>query len=87
MPTNRTKGVKGVYLELPPDLVEQLKAQARANGRTFRAECEHGLRRHLAAPPAVVTPDMPTADVNGVQPVKRPRGRPRKDKGEGHEPG
>lgn len=47
---------------------------AQANGRPIHAELEHAVRRHLASPPALVTPPLADAE---PPPVKR-RGRPPK---------
>lgn len=74
MATRRTKGAKGVYLDLPPDLAEALEREAGETGRTFREVCERRLRS--AAPP------IPGPE--GLEPVPRKVGRPRKKReGEG----
>jgi hypothetical protein len=72
MATRRTKGAKGLYLDLAPELIEALKERARESGRTLGEECEYRLR--------ATAPQIPGA--NGVEPVKRPRGRPRKERKE-----
>ncbi|WP_439628903.1 hypothetical protein [Gemmata sp.] len=55
MPSNPRKN-KGVYMELPPDLVEQVKALAERRGHTFKDEVIEGLRRHVAYPPPPPAP-------------------------------
>lgn len=74
----RAKGPENrqmVNVELPPELIDEVRRLARAAGRTFRAEVELALRRHAAAPPVVTVPAMPDA---APPQVKRPRGRPKK---------
>jgi hypothetical protein len=67
MPTDERPGRKGVYVELPLELLEEVRRLAEANGRGFRDEVQHALERHLAAPPTVRvvidTPDLPPAEV------------------------
>ena len=74
MPTNRTKGVKGVYVELPPELIDEAKQFADKRGETFREVVTEALRRHLAyppppppspAPPPPLPPPAPFADLPG----------------------
>jgi hypothetical protein len=55
-------------------LWEALVDLARANGRPIHSELDHAVRRHLASPPALVTP--PLADAPAPAPKRR--GRPRK---------
>jgi hypothetical protein len=78
MPIRPSSAVKGVYIELAPELTAQVKALAERNGRGFAAEVRHALLRHLAAPPVVTvhvdTPPLP--DVPAPEPVKK--GRPKK---------
>jgi hypothetical protein len=66
-------GKKGVYFELPVELVAELRGLAERNGRDLRSEVEHALRRHLAAPPTVRvvvdTPDLPAAEVMAESPT------------------
>jgi hypothetical protein len=81
MPTRPSKGVKGIYVELPPALVEQMRALAQRNGRPFREEAEHAFVRHLASPPTIrVETDVPALDAADAQAAaepKRPRGQPK----------
>src|SRR4051812_28134102 len=83
MPSQPRKN-KGTYVELPEDVVEGLRALARANGRAMRDELEHAARRHLAAPPVVevkvTTPPLPPAALPATAPTgdaSPPAGRPR----------
>lgn len=73
MPADDRPGRKGVYIELPVDLLAEVRALAERNGRDFRTEVEHALRRHLAAPPTVRvvvdTPDLPAAEVMTESPI------------------
>ena len=69
MATRRTKGAKGVYLDLPPDLAEALDREAKASERTFREVCERRLR----------SADPPIPGPAGVEAVPRKAGRPRKE--------
>lgn len=86
MPIRPSRDVKGVYVELPPGLVEEVRELAGRNGRGFRDEVEHALRRHLAAPPSVRSvveePPLAPADAGPAAPAPpapapRKRGRPR----------
>jgi hypothetical protein len=83
--SNTSNGRKGFYIELDPELVRLVKELASSNDRAFRDEVSHALRRHLASPPRVVvnTPELGGAWVVKQEevppPVKRPRGRPRKN--------
>ncbi|MFQ3651078.1 MAG: hypothetical protein SNJ75_12150 [Gemmataceae bacterium] len=70
------------YVEIDTTLDAALEALARVNHRTYRAELEHAIQRHLAAPPTVrvVTeaPDLAPAEITpSVRPPSR-RGRPRR---------
>lgn len=63
MPADDRPGRKGVYIELPVEVLAEVRALAEQNGRDFRSEVEHALRRHLAAPPTVrVVVDTPLLD-------------------------
>jgi hypothetical protein len=55
MPRRIIPGTKPYLIELPPELVERVKALAKGNGRTLRLETVHALERHLADPPRVET--------------------------------
>jgi hypothetical protein len=67
MPKRPSQGVKNVNVELPPDLIEAVRALAEKNGRPFREEVVSALRRHLEAPPTVevveTRPPLPAATV------------------------
>jgi hypothetical protein len=80
MPKRPSQGVKNVNVELPPDLIEQVRQLAERNGRPFREEVVSALRRHLAAPPEVEVieraPPLPAATVTRPG-AGRPRGRRR----------
>lgn len=69
MPSDRRPGRQGVYVELPPELIAQVRELAGRNLRDFRSEVQHALERHLAAPPTVRvvvdTPALPPAEVEG----------------------
>ena len=51
-------GVRPIYLELPPDVDEGIRALAESLGRSLKEEIVHALRRHLEAPPRLVTPSL-----------------------------
>ena len=76
------KSTRPLYLELDEAIRSAIDALAARNGRSVKAEIQHALARHLAAPPVVTmtTPPMPPASAV-VQPeptpAKRGRGRPR----------
>ena len=72
MPTKARPGIKALYLELPPELYDQLSAVAEGNYRTIKAEAIEAFRRYLKKPEKVKPPPPP--------PPKRPVGRPRKQK-------
>jgi hypothetical protein len=80
MPKRPSQGVKNVNVELPPDLIEEVRALAEKNGRPFREEVESALRRHLKAPPKVKVieeaPPLPAATLTRPG-AGRPRGRRR----------
>lgn len=73
MPADDRPGRKGVYIELPVELLAQVRELAERNGRDFRSEVEHALQRHLAAPPTVRvvvdTPGLPAAEVEAESPT------------------
>ena len=74
-------------IELDDAIREAITDLATKNGRSLKAEIQHALTRHLAAPPVVVvkTPVMKAASVM-IQPetttTKRTRRRPRSVNGE-----
>jgi hypothetical protein len=59
MPSVPRPGLKGVYVELPPALVDDVKAFGSGRGQKFRDVVEAALRRHLAYPPPVEAPLPP----------------------------
>ncbi len=69
MPRKPTLGSTLVQVELPTELVEDLRAVAAANGRPYKAELVSAIGRYLEAPDRIERPPPPE---------KRPRGRPRK---------
>lgn len=83
MPKRPSKDVVGKYIEMRPDLAERMTALCQGNGRTFREELEHAMKRHLETPPVIVrtvtVPDLPPAEVQQPPPPEpKNRGRPRK---------
>ncbi len=81
MPKTGTRpGRKSVGLDLTPALVDQMRALAERNGRTFREEVEHAFQRHLAAPPTVrITVDVqtpPLADVVAQESASEAESKP-----------
>lgn len=72
-------------IELDDTIREAITDLATKNGRSLKAEIQHALARHLAAPPTVIikTPAMKPATAKiEPQDVKRTRGRPRSVNGE-----
>lgn len=61
---------KGTYIEFSPDLLGRLRALARANGRSLKAELEHAAERHLARPPRLT---IETPELDDVTPSPSPR--------------
>jgi hypothetical protein len=59
MPSVPRPGLKGVYVELPPALVDEVKAFGSGRGQKFRDVVEAALRRHLAYPPPIEPPPPP----------------------------
>jgi hypothetical protein len=66
------------HFEISPELDDQFRAFLAERGTTPTYELTEALRRHLAYPPPVPDP----APAPYVEP-KRPRGRPRKEAGNG----
>lgn len=66
-------GEKGTYVALPEDLLEGIKRLAESNGRPLKDEVAHALRRHLDAPPQLITPAMPAVEMETPTPKKRGR--------------
>jgi hypothetical protein len=77
-------GRRARFVEIDETLDSEIEALAVANGRTYRAELEHAIARHLAAPPTcryvVDAPPLPVAEVEvaAKKPPGKRRGRPRK---------
>ena len=53
MPARPHKGRQQYAWELPPELVEAVRAAALERGRSLQAEVARALERHLASPEAV----------------------------------
>lgn len=89
MPSNPRKN-KGVYLELPPELVEEMKTFATGRGQAFKDAVAEAMRRHLAYPPPPPAPEPPPAPLPPVTPspvavgpakdVQAGKAKPRKGK-------
>jgi len=72
MPSDDRPGRKGVYVELPLEMIEAVRQLAERNGRGFRDELQHALERHLEAPPAVrVVIDTPALSPAEVPPPRK----------------
>ena len=72
---NTAPGKKILYVEIPPDVDDGIRALARERGESLTDAVVMAIRRHLMyppPPPEEVIPPMPDAP-------KRPVGRPRKD--------
>lgn len=54
MPRRPSKNVVAKYVEFTPELVRQFEALAEQNGRSFKAELEDAMDRHLENPPTIV---------------------------------
>ena len=77
----RRRGLVGVFIELPPDVVaalDELKARA---GRSRTAEILHAIQRHLSMPPVVRIEAAPLPEVEVVRKEKLPRRRAGKQTG------
>lgn len=59
MPSKPRKGRKGIYVELPEPLLDELKKFAEGRGEAIREVIELAIRRHMAFPPAVPPPPLP----------------------------
>lgn len=73
---------KGIYFEIPLDLIDAFKELSVRARRTLKEEVVHAMQRHLESPPLVIykmeTPELKPAKVEIEKP--RPRrgpGRPR----------
>lgn len=71
-----TDDLRNFTVRISSELLLALHELAQRNGRSVNAEALSAIRRHLAAPPAVVeaAPPMPSEEVPQGQP--RPRGKP-----------
>jgi hypothetical protein len=84
MTTAAKPGRRARFVEIDEGLDSRIEALAASNGRTYRAELEHAIARHLAAPPTcryvVDAPPLPVAEVEvaAKKPPGKRRGRPRK---------
>lgn len=59
MPTRPSQGLKGVYVELPPEVIDEAKQFAEKRGESFREVVLAALRRHMAYPPPPPPPPAP----------------------------
>jgi hypothetical protein len=76
----RKRRKRAITFEVAPDLYDQLKAFLADRGTAQTDELTEALRRHLAYPtPPPAPPSLPAPYVE----PKRPRGRPRKEAGNG----
>lgn len=84
MPKVERAGRRSVYLDMDAELHGAIQILADSNGRPFKDELEHALRRHLAQPPKrVIVETVPALDDATIEqapaapaPAKK-RGRPR----------
>jgi hypothetical protein len=74
MPKRPVSGAKMVSLELPIDLVDQMKALASKRGNGFKDEVADAMRRHLAYPPSPLPPPPPLEPLPDAAP-KPKRGK------------
>ncbi len=83
MPTTPRPGKKGLYIELPTDLDEQLRAYCEERGGKIAEEVRLAIRRHLANPPPLaelpplppVTAPAPVASVPAPTDAKKVKGK------------
>jgi hypothetical protein len=66
------------HFEISPELDDQFRAFLAERGTTPTYELTRAVIRHMAQPEPPPAPPAPPAPY--VEPVKRPRGRPRKEK-------
>lgn len=52
------EGLRALFVRLEPDVDDAVRALAEQNGRSLQEEIAHALRRHLAAPPRLITPSL-----------------------------
>jgi hypothetical protein len=71
VPTNRSKGMTQLGVDIPNELSARLRDYCHSRGSKLADEVRLAIRRHLDYPPADTSPPLPDA--------ARPRvGRPRK---------
>lgn len=58
MPSKERPGLKGIYIELEPALLERIRSLADKHRRAFKEEVAHALVRHADQPPEMVTPEL-----------------------------
>lgn len=73
----KTDGLKSLGVQVEESIAEQFELLARKNGRSFRAELESAMKRHLANPPTVTPVEPPALPPAGVEPGPK-KGRKRK---------
>lgn len=61
MPKRPVTGAKMVSLELPTDLILEMKEFAKKRGQGFKDAVAEAMRRHLAYPPPPPAPEPPPA--------------------------
>lgn len=78
MGTKPVKGARQVNAELPPELLDRLKAFAEERGQTIRYVIERALVRHMDSPPPLqADPPLPPGEPEVSQKPKKPR-KPRR---------
>jgi hypothetical protein len=73
MPTERKRKKIPFHFEMVPELAAEFRAWLATRGTTPTYELTRAVIRHMAQPEPPPAPPAPY-----VEPVKRPRGRPRK---------
>lgn len=75
-------GVTQINFELPPEMLDEVKAFAEARGQSLKFVMQRALRRHLDNPPPLLPdPPMPPGDPepgkpkpeNGKKATKKPK--------------
>ena len=65
-----------MYLELPAELLAELRAFAKGRGESVRQVVALAVRRHMTYPPAPPAPPPAVTPLpNGVKPARSPRRR------------
>jgi hypothetical protein len=75
MPDQRKRKKRPRHFEISPELDDQFRAWLAARGTTPTYELTRAVIRHMAQPEPPPAPPAPY-----VEPARRPRGRPRKEK-------